>query len=450
MDGAKGRVNRSLLWMLSASICGTILLIGLVAAAMSFWFAFEEARDLQDDELREIAWLVSPGNAKFLSSQGGYKPVDEPEMRIWVLKISKLSTHVVTPDLSLRVSGDLSDGFHTIESYGQSWRIYIRTLNEEYGLAVAQRTSARDEIARDSALRTLIPLLVVIPILVLLSGFLIRILLRKVQELSVEVDKRGDSDLTPISATDVPTEIQPFVNATNRLLERLQSVLAQQRQLVADAAHELRSPVTAMTLQLENALASEAVPDTVLTRLAPLGKSVSRMRSLVEQLLLLAQQESAQTTASHTFDAKAVVIDALGEIFPFAESKGVDLGLDVGEALQLRGSEQDFLALTRNAIDNATLYTPTGGKVDVRLYRNGNDAVFEVEDTGPGIPKGELTRVFDPFYRVVGSGQPGSGLGLAIVRRAASRLGGQVSLHTISSDGRTGLRFTYTQTLPND
>ncbi|CAG9187514.1 sensor histidine kinase [Cupriavidus pinatubonensis] len=448
MDGAQSRVNRSLLWMLSVSIGGTILLVGLIAAAASFWFAFEEARDLQDDELREIAWLVSPGDAKFLSSPGGFNPADEPEMRIWVLKVSRLATRIVTPDLSLIVPGELSDGLHTIQSHGQSWRIYIRTVSQEYALAVAQRTSARDEIARDSALRTLFPLLALIPVLVFLAGLLIRLLLRKVHELSAEVDRRGDSDLTPISATGVPSEIQPFVNATNRLLDRLLSALAMHRRLVADAAHELRSPITAMTLQLENALASETIPQTVLDRLAPLGRSVERMRSLVEQLLMLAEQEATAPVIGHTFDAREVVVEALGEVFPFAESKGVDLGMDVSESVQLRGSEQDFLALTRNAIDNAALYTQAGGKVDVRLYREGNDAVFEVEDTGPGIPEGELSRVFDAFYRVVGSGQPGSGLGLAIVRSAATRLGGRVSLHTISSAGRTGLRFTYKQTLP--
>lgn len=450
MDGAKSRVNRSLLWMLSVSIGSTILLVGLIAAALSFWFAFDEARDLQDDELREIAWLVSPGNAKFLSSQGGFKQADEPEMRIWVIKVSKLATRVVTPDLSLIVPGELSDGLHTIQSHGESWRIYIRTISEEYGLAVAQRTSARDEIARDSALRTLFPLLALIPVLILLAGLLIRILLRTIHELSAEVDRRGDSDLTPISAIGVPSEIQPFVNATNRLLDRLLSALAMQRRLVADAAHELRSPITAMTLQMENALASGSIPETVAARLVPLGKSVEHMRSLVEQLLTLAEQEATPPAVSRTFDARTVVVDALGEVFPFAESKGVDLGMDICESVQLRGSEQDFLALTRNAIDNAVLYTPAGGKVDVRLYRRGQEAVFEVEDTGPGIPEGELSRVFDAFYRVVGSGQPGSGLGLAIVRSAATRLGGQVSLYTISSGGRTGLQFTYRQALPAD
>lgn len=447
MDGAKGGVNRSLLWMLSASICGTILVIGLVAAAASFWFAFEEARDLQDDELREIAWLVSPGDANALSSQGGFMQADEPGMRIWVLKVSKLATRVVTPDLSLTLPGALSDGLHTIESHGESWRIYVRPLNTEYGLAVAQRTSARDEIARDSALRTLIPLLLVIPVLILLAGILIRVLLKKVQQLAAEVDKKGDTDLAPLVAQGAPLEIQPFVSATNRLLGRLQSAISQQRQFVADAAHELRSPVTAMTLQLENAMTVEDTTDAVLARLAPLGKSISRMRSLVEQLLMLAEQEAGPPTVSHDIDTKAVVIDALGEIFPFADSKEIDLGLEVGEALTIHGNQEDFRVLVRNAIDNAVLYTPPGGKVDVRLYRMGDAAIFEVEDSGPGIPEGELPRVFDPFYRVVGSGQPGSGLGLAIVRSAAARLRGQVSLHTIALDGKAGLLFVYMQPL---
>src|SRR5438445_2902125 len=223
----------------------------------------------------------------------------------------------------------------------------------------------------DSGLRRLIPLLLVIPVLILLAGILIRILLRNVQQLAAEVDKKGDTDLAPLVAQGAPSEIQPFVSATNRLLGRLQSAISQQRQFVADAAHELRSPVTAMTLQLENAMTVEDTTDAVLARLAPLGKSISRMRSLVEQLLMLAEQQAGPPTVSHDIDTKAVVIDALGELFPFADSKNIDLGLEVGEALTIGGNQEDFRVLVRNAIDNAVLYTPPGGKVAVRLYRMG-------------------------------------------------------------------------------
>ncbi|MBK4736781.1 ATP-binding protein [Noviherbaspirillum pedocola] len=448
MDDSKGTVNRSLLWLLSVSICGTILVVGILGALTSFWFAFEEARDLQDDELREIAQLVSLDEKNAISSEAHPPVDDEPEMRVWVIRIPKAGGNVSTPDLSLTLTPNLSDGLHTVGSKGESWRLYVRTVNAGYGLAVAQRTSARDEIARDSALRTLTPFLLVIPILMVLVALLIRFLLRKVNEVSEEVDRKDDTDLTPILPDSVPAEILPFVTATNKLLGRVKSSLQHQRQFVADAAHELRSPVTAMTLQLENAMAVETMPEAVGCRLAPLGTSLVRMRALVEQLMMLAKLEASTPASPQKMDGKSIVVETLGEVFPLADSKSIDLGLVVGEDIVLRGSEHDFRALARNAIENAVLYTPSGGKVDVRFYRDADMAVLEVEDTGPGIPEDQISRVFDPFYRIAGSGQVGSGLGLAIVRSAADRLGGRVSLlNNHISPGKMGIRFKYIQPL---
>jgi signal transduction histidine kinase len=352
---------------------------------------------------------------------------------------------VNTPDLALALPARLPDGLHTVQSRGESWRLYARTVDATHGLAVAQRTSARDEIARDSALRTLVPFLIVIPILILLTAILIRLLLRRVREAADQVDEKGDDDFAPLALAAVPAEIVPFVAATNRLLERMQLVLAKHRQFIAAAAHELRSPITAMTLHLENAIADEAA---LQPRLAPLGASLERMRALVEQLLSLARIQAQAARSRELVDGMQVVVDAMGEVFPVADAKDVDLGLACGEPLTLRGSEHDFRALARNAIENAVVYTPPGGKVDVRLYRDGTDAVLEVDDTGPGIPPDQLARVFDPFYRVPGSGQPGSGLGLAIVRSAAARLGGTVALDNDRPGRNGGLTFTYRQPLP--
>jgi two-component system, OmpR family, sensor kinase len=443
MDDSQGGVMRprSLRWMLSASICGAILLVGIVGALASFWFAFDEARDLQDDELREIARLVTLRGETIVSSANRLAADDEPEMRIWVIRTYAGGTRVRTPDLDLVLPARLADGLHTVESRGASWRLYARTIDAAHGLAVAQRTSARDEIARDSALRTLVPFLVVIPILILLTAILIRVLLKKVREVADQVDEKGDDDFAPLALAAVPAEIVPFVAATNRLLERVQLVLAKHRQFIAAAAHELKSPITAMTLHLENAAGAEAPP----AGLAPLGAGLERMRALVEQLLSLARIQAQAVRARDLVDGMDVVVEAMGEVFPVADAKQVDLGLARGEALVLRGSAHDLLALARNAIENAVVYTPPGGRVDVRLYRDGGDAVLEVDDTGPGIGTDHLARVFDPFYRVPGSGQPGSGLGLAIVRSAAARLGGTVALE----NGRKGgLTFIYRQPLP--
>jgi signal transduction histidine kinase len=429
--------------MLSASICGTILLVGIIGALASFWFAFDEARDLQDDELREIARLVSLRDKDLVSTEWQPCAEDEPEMRIWLIRTYPAGTIVNTPELSLALPANLSDGLHTVESRGESWRLYVRGAGRGHGFAVAQRTSARDEIARDSALRTLVPFLIVIPILALLTAILIRVLLRQVREVAGQLDEKGDDDFEPLGMASVPEEIIPFVAATNRLLERVRGMLAKHRQFVASAAHELRSPVTAMTLHLENALDEDGAA-ALAPRLAPLGAGLARMNAIVEQLLSLARLQAGAGQGSG-FDGRQVVVEALGEVFPAADAKGVDLGLVTGDALRLQGSEHDFRALARNAIENAVLYTPPGGKVDVRFYRDGKEAVLDVEDTGPGIAQEHLARVFDPFYRVPGSGQPGSGLGLAIIRTAAARLGGSVRIENRGAGPGEGLKFVYRQ-----
>jgi signal transduction histidine kinase len=202
-----------------------------------------------------------------------------------------------------------------------------------------------------------------------------------------------------------------------------------------------------MTLHLENAVDAQAAPVALQPWLAPLGASLERMRALVEQLLSLARIQAQAGHSRERVDGMAIVVEAMGEVFPVADAKNVDLGLACGERLSMLGSEHDFRALARNAIENAVLYTPAGGKVDVHLYRDGGDAVLAVEDTGPGIADEHLPQVFDPFYRVPGSGQPGSGLGLAIIRSAAARLGGTVALESRQSVG--GLKFVYRQPLPS-
>jgi signal transduction histidine kinase len=270
-----------------------------------------------------------------------------------------------------------------------------------------------------------------------------------VQAVAGQLDKKGDDDFEALGMAAVPDEILPFVTATNRLLERVQGVLDKHRQFVASAAHELRSPVTAMTLHLENALENaldgEGTGAALPARLAPLGAGLARMDAIVEQLLALARVQGRTVHAGERFHGKDLVVEALGELFPVADAKGVDLGLAAGESLILDGSEHDFRALARNAIENAVLYTPPGGRVDVRLYEDGGQAVFEVEDTGPGIAQEHLARVFDPFYRVPGSSQPGSGLGLAIIRSAAARLGGAVALENRGPGAGHGLKFVYRQ-----
>lgn len=341
---------------------------------------------------------------------------------------------------------DLADGIQTVSDRKNEWRVVIRTLPNGDRIAVGQRTAMRDEIARDGALRTVLPLIGLVPLLILLTGFVIRHTLKPVMRLSKDLDEKGDGNLIPLSGDGIPQEILPFVASINRLLVRLTLSMAQQRRFVADAAHELRSPISALTLQAENIERADMSIEA-RQRLVPLKAGLVRARSLVEQLLSLARHQANQATDVEIVEFDMIVREVIKELYLLAETKHIDLGIEREEPIRLRGGAFDFLTLIRNALDNAIRYTPVNGKVDVSFFVEGNRMVFRVEDSGPGIPEDELLRVFDPFYRIVTSGETGTGLGLSIVSVIATRLNGIATLSNINNAGRSGLRFQYSQSL---
>ena len=180
---------------------------------------------------------------------------------------------------------------------GESWRLYVHTLQSGQRIAAGQQTALRDEIAIDSALSTLLPMLILIPVLVLLTRVIIRKALAPIIHLSLQLDQRNDPHLNPLPDTDLPDEIMPFVTAINSLMHRVGDVLSQQRRFIADAAHELRSPLTALTLQAENlehAVSTHERSD----RLQKLKYGLVRACSLLEQLLLLARQQTSTDSAA--------------------------------------------------------------------------------------------------------------------------------------------------------
>lgn len=444
MDDTEDHLSQSLFWRFSVWICGVILVIGVVAAGLSFYLTFEEVEDLQDDQLREVAWLVPTDSADAFASIGHYRSGRERKTWIWVIELGASPSAAGNSSRAPQIPPDLKDGFHTISANGVPWRVYVRTIEPGKRLAAAQRTARRDRIARDNGLRTLLPVIALIPLLSVIVALLIRYLLKTIKALSIAVDEKGDANLSALPVAGLPREIAPFVRSINRLLLRLDETLAQQRRFVAHAAHELRSPLTALTLQVEN-LAAGPLPSTAEARLAPISATLARMSAQIEQLLEYSRPLRKPQVTRQRIPALPVVKDLMTGLLSFAEANGVDLGMDRVEAVDIQGGEDDFRALVRNAIDNAVRYTPRGGSVDVSVFREGADAVFEVIDSGPGIPPEEMARVFDPFYRILGSGQTGSGLGLAIVKSAAERLGGRVRLENLHGPRPGGLRFRYAQ-----
>jgi len=214
-----------------------------------------------------------------------------------------------------------------------------------------------------------------------------------------------------------------------------------QRRFVADAAHELRSPLTALSLQAER-LASVEMPSLARERLQLLRRGIERGRKLIDQLLGLASAQSAINGRVETVSVHGVYRRVLEDLLPLAEDKAIDIGLEGGPDRQVLISQEDLLTLVKNLVDNAIRYTPQGGRVDLSVAQVQDEILLQFSDSGPGIAVAERERVFDPFHRGLGSDEVGSGLGLAIVKAIADRHAGRVWLDYSDQRAKRGLCVT--------
>jgi two-component system OmpR family sensor kinase len=434
-------VSRSLQRHLSKILAMAVLVCGVVATLVAFYFAYSEAQEFQDDTLRQIAALSAGSRSEIQQLDAANKVVEDPESRIRVVSLPAGPRPEWLPP-------SIEPGFHTLaETAGHGeMRVFVRDTGNGRRLVVAQSTDSRNEIALNSTLRTLIPLLMLLPILIGLIAFIVRGEFMPIRRLSENLDRQAAERPTRLPQHDLSEEITPFVEAINRLLERVEKMIAEQRRFIADAAHELRTPITALSLQAQN-LAQAESPEEMRERLIPLQTGIERARRLTVQLLDLARLQASVATTYVEVDLRALAREVMAECHPVAEAKGIDLGMDEAGLTSIQSDPRALGLIIRNALENAIKYTPHGGEVTLRLRKGGQSALIEVVDNGPGIPTAELWHAFDAFHRLSNGGE-GSGLGLAIAREAAVRLGGTVGLSN-REDG-PGLVFSYTQSFqPN-
>ena len=432
-------MKSSLQGRLSIGLSIAIVCMGLFAGLASFFLALNEAQDYQDASLQQIAALVPPQIWRN-TYRYGREPVDvDSDVRIVVEPLCLVNCQGV--DVPLKLPPQLSSGFHTLAVNGQEWRVFVRRQGPDEALAVAQSTDLRSDAAIASARRTLLPLLFLVPLLIVFSHVIVRRSLAPIQSLAQAMDRQNADRPEPLSLEQVPGEIAPFLQAINRLLERIRILLEQERRFIADAAHELRTPLTALSLQVQNLERADSLSECQ-KRLLPLQSGLERSRHLLDQLLGLARQQTA-TSSFEPVDLAVIARQTVEDLYPLAEQKKIDFGLDASTALWVQGSAAAFYSLLRNAVDNALRYSPENSEVTVRAYQEGEYALLEVIDSGPGIPADEAERIFHPFYRIPGITGDGSGLGLTIVRAIAEQLGGQVILR--SRCDQSGLHFIYRQ-----
>lgn len=413
-----------MMWLLPV-----FLVVGAVSAFVSYLSYTHTVATFMDDQMSLLAQSVA--------AQSGtpvLPPVGPEQVKDWgayVVQVFDAQGGLQVTSLPGSGIGFIGNaGFHDVHGAAGDWRVYVAAGSGSQHVQVAQSGIFRTKLAAGRALGVFAPVLV----LLLLSGailwFVVEMVSRAVGDIARQTSQQDEHSIAELPLSQVPREIAPLVVSFNSLLSRLRDAFSTQRRFVQDAAHELRTPITAVGLQLETLRADVCCGDT-LERYTQLELGVQRAQRLVDQLLRLSRQESAPGEAAPAeIDVATVLRESVNALIVLAEQRRIDLGVLPGAkgAVPLRCAVGDLRSVLDNLIENALHHTPEGGVVDVRMTHEGHRLVIEVIDSGPGIPPELAERVFDRFFRVPGNGTRGNGLGLAIARTAAERCGMRITL----------------------
>jgi signal transduction histidine kinase len=429
---------RSIRARLLVALMILVALISLLAAGVTYRRVSSETSTLFDYQLRQMALSL---RTQISLAPRIEVPPDQSDtdfvVQIW--DVFGARTYQSRPGLPMINQTVL--GYADLSLRGEAWRAYgLQTADGV--IQIAQPVRVRQGLARAAAERVVIPLILLLPIMIGAVAWIVSRGLLPLRFVTTEVQRRDVRSLAPLNTHNLPLEIEPLVSELNRLLDRLQRAFSVQRAFISDAAHELRSPLTALRLQLQ---LLDRAPDEAarIEARSRLGAAVERAIHLVEQLLALARSEPQDASPGFdTVDLSAAAAEGISDAHELALSRHIDLGLDATPNLKIHGDREALRVLVRNLVDNAVRYTPPHGSVQVRCCSTADEAVLEVTDTGPGIAPADRERVFDRFYRRAAALESGTGLGLAIVKAIAERHGARVALSEAPGGGlRARLSF---------
>jgi two-component system, OmpR family, sensor histidine kinase TctE len=460
---SSGRVSlfgEMLDWMLAP-----FLLLWPLSVGLTYLIGISLANDALDRSLasktralaEQMVWSKERNTAKLSADLETLLADDDADAHFYRIDSASGTFLLGEPELpALPLDQLLDDGlvaFRTVDFRESSLRIAAlrreRALNknaasdvantrsageESVIVYVAESTEKRTALAREIMKGILFPQLFVVPLMVILMWLGLRRGAAPLERLRANVMTRSADDVRPLEAPDAPEEVAPLINAFNDLLARVEREGAAQKQFIANAAHQLRTPLAGIKLQTELALRSVDA-DERTEALNKIANGTARTAHLISQLLVLARTEGA-TADSLPFaevDFTVIARDVVAAAYPDASGKQIDLGFDAPDDPVIIAGHADLLhELVSNLVDNAIRYTPAHGHITVRVLHPVSEigAILEVEDNGAGIAEAERELVFERFYRVIGAGESGSGIGLAIVKEIANRHRATVSVHT--------------------
>ena len=434
-----------LLWFLLAAIT----LAAVAQATIAYRTALHDADQIFDYHMQQMALSLRSGTPLSndeararMEAESSASGNDDMVVQMWSPDGVQMFHSVSRARLPQRAVL----GFSNVRANGTTYRVFsIQTSNQT--VQVAQDLAVRRNMAGNLALRTLGPIAVMMPILMLVVWWVVSGSLQPVARVRSQVAARQADDLSPVSDNGLPDEVRPLVQELNLLFGRVKTAFEAQQHFVADAAHELRTPLAALRLQAQS-LDRADNPEARRVAVARLTAGIDRATRLVEQLLVLARQEAtaAEGAVARPVDLADLARRTVADLAGVAAAKGVDLGVQQADPATVLGQPDALQILLRNLVDNAVKYTPGDGTVDISVQHDGQKIVVQVEDSGPGIPPDERERVFDRFYRVAGSDAAGSGLGLAIIKAIAERHGATLALDASTRLG--GLKAVVTFKAP--
>lgn len=433
--------RRLLLWVSLAT-----LLIYVIAAALSYRQARHEVQELMDGQMAKTARLLlvqahgeSPYLAGLADSMAAMRGVKSRRAEL-ALEFTLLRQDGTVLARSKHAPDNINGnglGFSSVQHHGQPWRVLaLETPDARYRVQVAQSITQRNGEALEIATKTILPLGVLLPLLIALIYYSVRRGLKPLDDLAADVAGRTPENLTRLVPATALQETQPLVRALNRLLDRLATTLDNERRFTADAAHELRTPLAALKIHAQVAMATNEQRQCK-EAVAKVIAGADRATRLVEQLLRLARLDPLLALPDpHPVDLGELVDAASADAADAASARGQSLHTEIPSAPLLVNGDRDLLgAALRNLVDNAIRYAPEGGDIRIRATSEHGQVQLEVIDNGPGVPPEDLPRLVERFYRGRDVTTEGCGLGLAIVRRIAELHGARLEVENCPGGG---------------
>lgn len=406
-----------------------ILVVYALISAVAYWVSNEELNELYDANLQQVANTIAAQRLAMPNNSGMSKPQHvetakkihgEEEFHVRVIAQNGRILYESHPEAQIPTANAL--GLTTQRYQSTSWRLFSVKVNNET-IQVAQSLRLRKNTIKETALSLMTSQLLCVPVLMLLIFYAIKMALIPLSQLSNQILSRNSTELNPFLLDKLPIEIKPLVESLNQFMGKVSSMVAMLNRFTADAAHELRTPITALKLQVTVLEQAETTSEKV-SALQYLKAGIQRSEHLVAQLLTLARlaPENNQKQLMQ-FDLGELVKESIEQLLPFAQKKNIDLGFSHEQMHQIYASQHEIKILINNVLDNAIRYSHTHGKIDVELIKQADKIILKINDNGPGISDQDKDHVFDRFYRGEHVDTAGSGLGLSIVKEIADRHG---------------------------